>query len=211
MITRIQYLALAGLALTLAGCASTSIKHTWKSPDYPGGPVRKVAVLAVDERGDVRAALEGRFVRELRQRNQDALTTVELLGLREIKGDKDAAAARLVAAGADTVLIVRMVDQASYGGQVAFLPALYTPGVYGYGAFGWHDYFSGAFASMTVVSSSLDQVIYLDSSLFDLKTGQRLGAVLTSTTLKENADALVVADALAAKIVQVLQKNGLVR
>jgi hypothetical protein len=64
---------------------------------------------------------------------------------------------------------------------------------------------------MTVVSSSLDQVIYLDSSLFDLKTGQRLGAVLTSTTLKENADALVVADALAAKIVQVLQKNGLVR
>jgi len=48
---------------------------------------------------DVRAALEGRFVRELRQRNQDALTTVELLGLREIKGDKDAAAARLVAAG----------------------------------------------------------------------------------------------------------------
>ena len=208
---RIQNLALAALILALAGCASTSVKHTWKSPDYQAGPVRKVAVLVVDERGDVRAALEGRFVRDLRRRSQDALTTVELLGLPDIKSDKDAAAARMAAAGADAVLIVRMMDQASYGGQVAFLPALYTPGVYGYGAFGWHDYFSGAFASMTVVSSSFEQTLYLDSSLFDLKTSRRLGAVLTSTTLKENADALVVADALAAKVVNALSKNGLVR
>lgn len=207
----IRPLALTALALTLAGCASTSVKHNWKSPDYHGGPVGKIAVVAVDERGDVRGALESRFVRELNKLGQDAIKTVDLLALPEIKSDKAAAAARLVAAGADTVLIVRMVDQASYGGQVAFMPALYTPGVYGYGGLGWFDYFSGAYASMAVVSSSFEQKICLDSSLFDLKASQRLGAVLTSTTLKENADALLVADALAAKIVKALEKNGLVR
>ncbi len=206
-----QLLALTGVVIALAGCASTSVKQSWKAPDYSGGPVRKVAVLAVEERGDVRGALEGRFVRDLRERNQDALSTVELLTLPEIKADKDSAAAKLRAAGADAVLIVRLVDQGSYGGAVAYLPALYTPGAYGYGAFGWHDYFTGAFASMAVVSSTMAEVLYLDSSLFDLKTGQRLGSVLTSTRVKENADRLLVADALTAKVVGALRKNGLVR
>ncbi len=208
---RIQSLALTAVCFVLAGCASTSVKHSWKAPEYSGGPVRKVAVLAVEERPDVRGALEARFVRDLRQRNQDALATVELLTLPEIKADKEAAAVKLRTAGADAVLIVRLADQASYGGAVAHLPALYTPGVYGYTGFGWDDYFAGAYAAMTVVSSSLEEVLYLDSSLFDLQTGQRLGAVLTSTRVKEDADRLRVADVLTAKVVQALRKNGLVR
>jgi hypothetical protein len=211
MNTRTQLITLTAFLLVLAGCASTSIKQSWKSPDYQGGPARKVAVVAVEERGDVRGALEVRFVRELRKRNQDALTSVDLLSLPDIKKDKEAAAARLIAAGADSVLIVRLVDEASYGRTVAYTPALYLPGTYGYGTFGWYDYFSGAYLSMTVVSSSSEQKLCLDSSLFDLKTSQRLGSVVTSTTVKENADRLAVADTLAARVVGELEKNGLVR
>jgi hypothetical protein len=57
----------------------------------------------------------------------------------------------------------------------------------------------------------MKQDIYLDSSLFDLKTGQRLWSALTSTVLKENADRLVVADSLVAKVVGAMRKDGLIR
>jgi hypothetical protein len=63
---------------------------------------------------------------------------------------------------------------------------------------------------MGVVWGSTKQNIYLDTSLFDLKTGQRLWSALTLTLLKENEDRLVVADALVAKLVSALRKDGLI-
>jgi hypothetical protein len=206
-----QPLALAAFALWLGGCASSSIKQNWKSPAYQGGPVQKVAVLAVDERGIVREGLENRFVREMREHGQGSMATYNLLRLADVKADKEAAAARLRADGADAILIIRMVDQATYSREATTLPGLYPAGVTTYGGYGWYDFYSLAFGGLGVVNSSVERRIYIDSSFFELKTGQRLGAVLTQTVLKEDADALVVADALAAKVVKALGKDGLVR
>ena len=66
---------LAALVLTvcLVGCASNSVKETWKSPAYQAGPVQKVAVIAVDERGLVRQGIENRYVRDLKARGQQAI------------------------------------------------------------------------------------------------------------------------------------------
>jgi len=211
MKNQLQNLALAAFALCLSGCASSSIKESWKSPAYQGGPVQKISVLAVDERELVRVALENRFVREMRQHGQDALATHELLGLPEIKADKEAAAARVRAAGADAVLIIRLVDQSTYSRQVQATPALFIPTVTGYESYGWYDCYTVAYTDMGVVWGSTKQNIYLDTSLFDLKTGQRLWSALTLTVLKENEDRLVVADSLVAKLVSALRKDGLVR
>jgi hypothetical protein len=211
MKNQLQNLALAAFALWLCGCASSSIKESWKSPAYQGGPVRKISVLAVDERELVRMAFENRFVRELRGHGQDAMATHELLGLPEIKADKAAAAARVRTAGADAVLIVRLVDQSTYSRQVQATPALFISTVTGYESYGWYDCYSVAYTDMGVVWGSTKQNIYLDTSLFDLKTGQRLWSALTLTALKENEDRLVVADALVAKLVSALRKDGLVR
>jgi hypothetical protein len=207
----IQLLAPAAFALCLTGCASNSIKQTWKSPAFQGGPVQKVAVLAVDERNDVRIGMENRFARELRRQGQDAMATRDLLSLPEIKADKEAAAGRLRDAGADTLLIVRLVDQATYNHEVEVTPALYSPGASGYGGYTWYDCFSYAFMGMGVVHGTTKRQLYLDSSLFDLNTGRRLWSALTLTELKENADALVAADDLAAMIAGALRKDGLVR
>jgi hypothetical protein len=64
---------------------------------------------------------------------------------------------------------------------------------------------------MGVIWGSMKQNLYLNSSLFDLKTGQRLWSATTLTVLKENADRLEVADSLVAKIVGALRKDGLIR
>ena len=87
-------------ALFLTGCASTSVTQTWKTSNPPSGPVQKVAVIAVDQRGLARIGFENRFVRELKARGQEAMPTHDLLALPDIKADKEAAAAKLKAAAA---------------------------------------------------------------------------------------------------------------
>ena len=208
---QLQHLTLAAFALWLGGCAISSVKQSWKSPSYQGGPVQKIAVLAVDERGLVRTAFENRFVRDFKAHGQEALATHELLGLTAIKADKEAAAARVRAAGADAVLIVRLVDQTSYNRQVRATPALFVPTVTGYGDCGWYDYYTVAYTDMGVIWGSTKQDIYLDSSLFDLKTGRRLWSALTLTTLRDDMDRLAEADALVAKVVDAMRQDGLVR
>ena len=203
-------LVLAALTLWLCGCATNSVKRTWKSPAYEAGPPRKISVLAVDERGDVRAAFENRLVKELRASGQDAAVTYSLLDLPEIKSDKAVAAARLSETGADAILVVRLVDQATYSREVQATPELYVPVATGAGSYGWYDYYSVAFDNLGVVWGSTTQSIYLDCSLFDLKTGQRLWSAQTVTVLKEDADRLAVGESLIAKVVKAMRKDGLV-
>ena len=204
-------LALASLALLLSGCASTSIKRSWKSPGYQGGPPKSIAIVVVDERGDVRTGFENRFVRDFRANGQGATATYELLGLPQIKADKEAAAARLHAAGADGVLVVRLVDQATYSREVQASPERWVPTVSGYGAYDWYTCYSVAFINMGVTWGSMKQNIYIDSSLFDLKTGQRLWSALTLTVLKEDADRVAEVDVLTGTVVKALRKDGLAR
>jgi len=209
--TIITLSALGGLALCLCSCATSSIKQSWKSPAYQGGAVAKVSVLAVDPRDFVRNTVENLFVRELRWRGQHAIATHDLLGLREIKADKQAAVSRVRAAGADAVLIIRLVNQSTYSREVQATPAVYLPTVSGYEGYDWYDYFSVTFTDMGVVWGSTKQQVYLDSSLFDLKTGQRIWSALTLTVLQENMDRLEKVDALAVLVVKRLRKDGVIR
>ena len=206
---RILQLAPAALLIWFCGCAGTSIKQTWKSPDYHGGPVQKVAVLAMDERGIVRVALENRYVRDLRERGQPALACGELVDLAEIKTNKEAVTARLREAGADTILAVQLVDRISYNSQASGAPSLYGRDLYLY-AGTWYDNFSYHSVQRAGVRSSTKREFYLDNSLFDLGSGQRLWSGLALLVLKEGDAPLDAADALSGKIVTALYKDGLI-
>jgi hypothetical protein len=212
MNSNIRLLAVAALALCFGGCAASSVKQTWKSPAHQGGPVGKIAVVAVDERSLVRQGFENRFVRDFRAQGQEAAVTHDLLGLPEIKADKEAAAARLRSAGADSVLIVRLVDQNTYNHQVRATSSKYAENVTDIESYyGWYDYYTVAFTDMTTIWSSTKLEILLDTSLYDLKSEKRLWSALTKTVLKDDTDRLAEADLLVAKVVAALRKDGMVR
>ncbi len=211
MYKKLSLFSSAALAALLCSCATTSIKKTWKSPDCPGGPLRKIAVLAVSDQWMVRPGLENRFVRDIGKRGQAAIATVDLLSLPQIKEEKTAAAARLRQEGADCVLIVRLVDKTTYDRQVQATPTYFVPVVTGYDTVGWYGYYDIAYANMGVTYSSIRDYVVLDSSLFDLNTGQRLWSVVTQSVLKEGADRLVVADDLTGKVAAALRTDGLIR
>jgi hypothetical protein len=70
-----------------------------------------VAILAVDERPTYRQVLESQFAKQLEQRGQQSVQVREFMSLPEIRADKEAATAALHKAGADSILVVRMVDK----------------------------------------------------------------------------------------------------
>jgi hypothetical protein len=198
------------LTLSLCGCAATSVKQTWKSPTYHGGPVQKVAVLVVDERDFYRQSIENHFAGLLNQQGQGALATHELLSLPAIKADKQAAAARVREAGADSVLIVRLVDRATYANEVRATPAVFVSTVTGYESGDWYSYYSVAFMDMGTVWGNTKMEVYLDSGLYDLKSGQRIWSALTLTVLNENMDRVAEITPLATKIFAAMRKDGLI-
>lgn len=204
----------AASAALLVSCANTAVKETWKAPDHPAGAVRKVAMLAVDDRQMVRQGFENRFVNALHARGQEAFVTHELLGLGEIKDDKKAAAARVRQEGADAVLIIRLVDSATRNREVAATPQIFVPTAtvptYAEGE-GWFAYYDVAFMNMGTVWGSDKQTVYLETVLYDLANGRRLWSCLTKTSLKEGSDRLVEADAVVSKAVASLRQDGLIR
>jgi hypothetical protein len=187
------------------------VKKTWKSPDCSPEPVKKVAVIAVSDHWLVRPGLENRFAQDISKRGQPAITTVELLPLPQIKEDKDAAVALLRQQGVDSVLIVRLLDGATYDREVRASPAAFVPIATGYSTYGWGGYYDVAFMDMSVTYSTTRDDILLDTSLFDLNTGHRLWSMVTKSVLKYNTDKLEVADDLADKVSAALLKDGLIR
>jgi len=195
----------------LCSCASTSIKHTWKSPDYHGGPVQKIAVLAVDERGLVRQSIENRVGNQIRNQGGDAIPTFKYLTLPEIKESKEKAGNRLMQEGADSIVIVCLVNKSSYESQLRTYPVAFVPGVPGYAGYGWYDFYSTIYTGMGINWSSSRDYLTLDASLFDLKTGARLWSCITESMLREDTDRLDVADAFAAKVAARMKEDGMIR
>src|SRR5215472_3563720 len=107
-------LSTLALAILLCACATSSVKQTWKSPNCPSGPVKKVAVVVVADQANVRPGLENRFAHDIGQNGQPAMATVELMRLSDLKENKEAAAKLMREGGADSILIVRLVDKATY-------------------------------------------------------------------------------------------------
>jgi hypothetical protein len=211
MKNKLSPLATTALAILLCSCATTTVEKTWKSPGRSEGPVKKVAVLAVSDHWLVRPGLENRFAQDIAKRGQPAITTVELLQLREIKDNKEAAVALLRQQGVDSILIVRLVGKTSYDREVRATPSAFVPFTTGYSGYGWGGYYDVAFMDMGVTYGSTRDDLVLDSSLFDLNTGQRLWSMVTKSVLKYDTDKLVVADDLADKVSAAMLKDGLIR
>ncbi len=203
-------LALAVLTLGLCGCAATSLDADLKSPSYHGGAVQKVAVVAVDERVLVRQGFENRFARQMVERGQSALVTYDLLSLPEIKADKQAATARFRAAGADSVLVIRLANQATQARQTQATREIFVPVLDGYGYNDWYDYYSVSFVNMGATWGDSKTEVYLECSLYDLKTSQRIWAGGTVTVLKEGTDRVAQVDPIASKVLAALRKDGLI-
>jgi hypothetical protein len=211
---RILWLAAATIvAILSSSCASTSVQNTWKSPDYKGGPAQKIAVVADDYRSFVRVALENRFVNQLQAASQPAFATARSFpDLAAARKNKEATVARLRADGAENILITRLVSKSDY---VARAQQNYTGQFSGltvsHNSEGW-DTSIGSYSTYSTTPRSDDRsYLVLDTSLFELNTGQRIWGCATEVTVKETDDRLEIADAFVTKVVHSMRQDGMIR
>jgi hypothetical protein len=200
----------ASLILLACSCASSSVKMTWKAPEATQ-PVRKVAVVAVAERGLLRQGFENRLATQLIAAGTPAAVTYDQLPLAAIKQDKQAAAQQFRASGADSVLILRLLTTAVSYHEVQPGGPRYTGTVTGFDSIGWYDYYSLGFMDLSPTYGSLTEKMYLEASLHDLQTEKRLWAGVTRTVLKEQMDRVGEMDPLVQKIVAAMRQDGVIR
>src|ERR1044071_627738 len=170
----LRYVICFGMATLLCSCASTTVQKTWKAADYQSGPIQKVAVLAVTDRVLLRQGFENRLVTQIRERGAEAIVTHDQLSLPQINENKQAAAERVRSAGAQGVVIMRLINIDSTYREYRPGEERYSEYVTGFGSAPWYDYYTVAYMDMTPTYGSLKQKVYLETALFDLKTNKRV-------------------------------------
>ena len=199
---KILSIAFTAFTLMFCGCASSSVRQTWKSPSYSGGPVAKIAVLVKSDRDFYRQAIENYFASILNEQGQNAFTTHDLFGLSAIKADRAAAVARLRQSGADSVLVVRLIDAPTYSRQATVTSPAFTSSAaesYGY------------LVMETDASwNTLQSDVYIESSLYQLGTSERLWSGVTRTVLKENTDSVAKIEPLAKMLFAQMRQDGII-
>jgi len=199
---KILSITVAGLTLALCGCASSSVKQTWKSPTYHGGPVAKVAVVVMTDRNFYRQAIENRFAGLLTDEGQSAFKTYDLFTLPEGNAQRQAAVATLRQAGADSVLVVRLADSSTYSQQTrAVSPAFTSSGAEAYSYF---------VIGPGPTWNSLQTDVSIESTLYALTSSERLWSGLTRTVLKEDTDSVAKIEPLAEKLFAAMRQDGVI-
>lgn len=205
----IRPLFVCTLAGLLCACAATSVKKTWKAPDYQSGPLTNVAVLVVDERAFLRQGFENLLVGHLRDAGVQASFTYDQFSLPQINQDKQAAANRFLANGAGAIVILRLASLEGFYRESRPGHQSYAEVVTGYEPGPWYDYYSLAYTDMGVTYGNLKQDVYLETSAFDLKTAKRLWSGVTRTVITERMDRSAQMEPIVTKVLDAMRKDGM--
>jgi len=189
--------------LALAACDSTSIKDTWKDPQYSGPPHRNVLVLGVSKSAANRRVFEDGFTRALREAGLSASPSYPLLpDDGEIAHDRIKPA--VAQAGVDAVLVTRVlrVDR-----NVQTSPAMGMGiGVgRGFGGYrgGYAGYYGSAWNAMDVYEY---EVSTIESTLWDVKSDKVVWSGTSETT--EPKDVAELTASLAKTLIAKMKADG---
>jgi hypothetical protein len=161
------FLSLIAVWVIAAGCASTKIVNSWRSPEYAGGPLASLLVVGVSTQASVRRVFEDVFAGQLEAQGVQAKPSYQL-----IPEDGPVPEERLRAAaeqsGTDGVIITRLVkvdtQLAISPGYVPppAVPPYYRPYYYGYYSYAWLGYYEPPTVYQYAVVTSETTVFLLD-------------------------------------------------
>jgi len=174
-------LVIAGAALLLAACQSTSIKSAWYDTNYKGGTLGKVVVVASDGTTADSRVFEDIMVQKLTAAGVQAIPGYSTVPPDARRGEGTFSAA-ISATGADGVLMVRLlrVDTKT---QVS---TMMVPGA-GWGPYGgFYGGFYGGPGFYPVTDVSQYDVATVETNLYDARTRRLIWAGTTETINPSN-------------------------
>jgi len=171
----------------ISSCATTSLMTVWKDDQYQG-KVQKVLVIGISKRDTVKRAFESEFVRQLKARGIDAVPSFRVLP-SDKKLEKEQIDKKAKELNADAILLTRMVDQKTvktyYPGETYVYP---RGGPYGGRYRGpdyhrhYYGYYGRGYSYVTTPGYEIEnQVVYLETNLYDIKTENLVWSALSET------------------------------
>ena len=194
--------AIALLALTLTGCASTSFKSVWKDP--AAGPVeitgKKVVTVLVSDRRAARLGAEDAFARYLNSLGARATPSFQVLAP---EATKEEAKAKLEADGFDAAVVMRVTDKEK---EIYSTPGMYAP--YAYGGY-WGRGWGYGMTYATAPEIRTDTKIYVETLVYSLNNDKLVWAGVSETTNPSDVDSF--ATEVATKAIEEMKKSGLLK
>jgi hypothetical protein len=200
----LRTLTLGATVLCLYACATTTFVSTWKAPDAQQvSPMGKtIAAVFVSRDESKRRVGEDALAADLTARGAHGIAAYTLLP-NDQRGNVEAARERLKTAGADGVVVMRVIgkdQRVTYTpGYASTFPVYYNQ--FGpYWSYGWRTVYEPGYLQT-------DTVVSVETLVYSLKQDKLLWAGTSHTTNPANVDTLVneVADAAAKE----MSKQGL--
>lgn len=203
-------LAMAAFAVLLGGCASTSLTSSWVSPDYRGGPLKKLAILVMAKDETIRRFAEDQMVQKM-PAGTTATPGYVLFGKAE--ADKEKVRATLVKAGYDGVLVSRLVaidkSETYVPPQTNFVPMRPLGGIGPYyGNFGGYYGYGYTMMQMTPGYTVENTTIVVETILYKLPDDTPLWTGTTQTLDPRSRPEMV--QAIAQLVEEELHKKGFI-
>lgn len=193
---------LSGLAILfiagLAACSSFSLTNAWRSPEFAGPPLRKVMVIGLSQSDATRRIFEDGFAQAL---NAAGVSAVSSYGPLPEKGQipDEKLKAAVARAGADSVLITRLIQVDKRADIVAPAGPYYRAGFYGFYGSAW-----------ATGPASIDtyNVLSFETTLWDMR---KESVVWTGTTEGiQSPDVAKATQGMAQVLIEKMKKDGVI-
>jgi hypothetical protein len=192
-------MAAALLVLTPA-CSSTHIQSTRQPAGVGVPPFRNVTVAGVEQNPDVRQAFENDAVADMNERGVRASASYTRFSFDDLKGNKEQLRKKLLAAGAESVLFVRVTQKADFvEGPPPDLGSMDMGAV---------D--ESAYVAFSTPGGNIDTAFRLGARLYRVSDGAVIWSGVLNTVMKEGSDSLVFIRNTAKTIVERMAKDKII-
>jgi hypothetical protein len=173
------------LSVFVAGCTSTHIEQSWKSPDVGRFNFKKILVVAPNPDGANRRAAEDTLKAQLT--TVEVVQSYNLLVSKEDLSDKAKAGKIIKDNGFDGVIIMRMVSNDT---EVNYMPGSY-PAAYGSMWGYWGNSYALAPYYYDTGTITTDKIIGIETNVYDVASEKLVWSGVTKSTNPSNSQQLV--------------------
>jgi len=172
-------------ALCFVGCKpGTEITGSWRNTDAPSTGLSTILVAALTNRTNARQVLENDLAAALNEKGYRTVKSIEVLPPSLSSGtkpDREALLSSINETGADAILTVALIEKET--------ETRYIPGSVGYAPFprfGYYGTFWGYYNAWYPMLHDPgyyqeDKVYFIETNLYDVKTGQLLWSAQSET------------------------------
>lgn len=191
------------VVIILPGCATTSLQNSWKDPGVQAKQYRKLLVVGLANKLQMRQVFEEVFTGEVRKQGVAGIPSYTITGVAEPKPDRASVEEAVKKSGADGVITTRVVDvKRNTDVHTGFVMTdRGMTDIYGVPA----TYATFVHQPVEVTSSTEAAI---ETNLFDAETGRLVWSV---TSRAVNPEGIInVTRELANLVVKAMARDGLI-